>query len=59
MRKENMNQTFAEILLSVSVAINAAQLMFIVGVLRKVTNDMDASAFKHFLGSLRAGKVAP
>jgi hypothetical protein len=47
-----MNQTLAEILLFVSVAINAALLTFIAGVLRKVMNDMDAPAFKQFLGSL-------
>ncbi len=47
-----MNQTLAEILLFVSVATNAALLIFIAGVLRKVMNDMDESAFKTFLGSL-------
>ncbi len=49
-----MNQTFAEILLFASVAINAALLISIAGVLRKVMNDndMDELAFKHFLGSL-------
>lgn len=47
-----MHRTFVEILLFVSVAANTALLMFIAGVLRKVMNDMDDSAFKHFLGSL-------
>lgn len=47
-----MSQTLAEILLYVSVAINAALLIFIPGVLRKVMNDMDGSAFKDFLASL-------
>ena len=47
-----MNQTLAEILLFVSVATNTALLIFIAGVLRKVMNDMDELAFKHFLGSL-------
>ncbi len=47
-----MNRTFAEILLYVSVAINAALLIFIAGVLRKVMNDMDEPAFKHFVMSL-------
>jgi hypothetical protein len=47
-----MNQTLAETLLFVSVATNAALLIFIAGVLQKVMNDMDELAFKHFLGSL-------
>lgn len=47
-----MNQTLAEILLFASVAINTALLIFFAGVLRKVMNDMDELAFKHFLGSL-------
>ena len=47
-----MNQTLAEILLFLSVATNAALLIFIAGVLRRVMNDMDDPAFKHFLGSL-------
>ena len=47
-----MNQTFAEILLFASVAMNAAVLTFMAGVLRKVTNDMDGPAFRHYLGSL-------
>lgn len=47
-----MSQTLAEILLYVSVAMNAALLMFIAGVLRRVMNDMDGGAFKDFLGSL-------
>ena len=47
-----MNRLLAEILLFASVAINAALLIFIAGVLRKVMNDMDEPAFQHFLGSL-------
>lgn len=55
-----MNRTLAEILLYVSVAINAAVLTFIAGVLRKVMNDMDDSAFKQFLGSFyRHGARSP
>jgi hypothetical protein len=50
--RRNMNRTLAEILLFVSVATNAALLIFIAGVLRKVINDIDEPAFKHFLGSL-------
>jgi hypothetical protein len=42
----------AEILLFASVAMNAALLTFIAGVLRKVMNDMGATAFKHFVSSL-------
>ena len=40
-----------EVLLFVSVAINAALLIFIAGVLRKVMDDMDEGTFKHFLES--------
>jgi hypothetical protein len=47
-----VNQTLSEILLFVSVATNAALLIFISGVLRKVMNDVDEPAFEHFLGSL-------
>jgi hypothetical protein len=47
-----MTQTLAEILLFVSVAINAALLIFIAGVLRKTMNDMDEPTFKHFVESL-------
>jgi hypothetical protein len=47
-----MTQILAEILLSTLVAINAALLIFIAGVLRKVMNDMDEPTFKHFVGSL-------
>ena len=47
-----MTKIFAEILLLVSVAINAALLIFIAGVLRKVMNDMDDSTFTHFVRSL-------
>ena len=46
-----MNQNLAEVLLFVFVAINAAVLMFIAGVLRRVMIDLDGPAFKHFLGS--------
>jgi len=42
----------AEILLFTFVAMNAALLTFIAGVLRKVMNDMGATAFKHFVSSL-------
>lgn len=45
-------KNFAEILLFVSVAINAALLTFIAGVLRKGMDDMDAPTFKHFVNSL-------
>lgn len=44
-----MNRTLTEILLFASLAINAALLIFIAGVLRKVMNDMDESEFKHFV----------
>jgi hypothetical protein len=47
-----MTQTLAEILLFAFVAINAALLIFIAGVLRKVMNDMDEPGFKHFVESL-------
>jgi hypothetical protein len=50
--RRNMTQTLAEILLFVSVAINAALLIFIAGVLRKTMNDMDEPTFKHFVESL-------
>jgi hypothetical protein len=46
-----MSQTFVEILLFAIVAMNAALLMFIAGVLRKVMNEMDGATFKHFLNS--------
>ncbi len=53
-------QVFAEILLFVSVAMNAALMTFIAGVLRKVMNDMDEPTFKHFLDSLvRHSKKSP
>ncbi|MGA8086216.1 MAG: hypothetical protein WCA10_02845 [Terracidiphilus sp.] len=42
----------AEISLFASVAMNAALLAFIAGVLRKVMDDMNASAFKSFVDSL-------
>jgi hypothetical protein len=44
-----MTRTFAEILLFASLAMNAALLLFIAGVLRKVMNDMDESALKQFV----------
>ena len=47
-----MTRNLAEILLFALVAINAALLIFIAGVLRKVMNDMDEFTFKHFVGSL-------
>lgn len=47
-----MNQILAGTLLFVSVAVNAALLIFIAGVLRKVMNDMDEPAFQQFLGLL-------
>ena len=47
-----MNQRLAETLLFVLVAINAALLLFIAGVLRKVMNDMDEPALQRFVGSL-------
>jgi hypothetical protein len=53
-------QAFAEILLFVSVAINAALMTFIAGVLPKVMNEMDEPTFKHFLDSLvRHSKKSP
>ena len=42
----------AEILLFTSVAMNAALLAFIAGVLRKVMDEMNAAGFKTFVGSL-------
>jgi hypothetical protein len=47
-----MTRTLAEVLLLVFVATNAAMLIFLAGVLRKVMNDMDGPAFQQFLGSL-------
>ena len=47
-----MTQTLAETLLFALVAMNAALLLLIAGVLRKVMNDMDESAFQQFLSSL-------
>lgn len=47
-----MTQALAEILLFASVAINAALLIFIAGVLRKVMNDMSVTEFQHFVGAL-------
>jgi hypothetical protein len=47
-----MTRTLAEILLFTSLAINAALLIFIAGVLRVVMNDMNQSEFKQFVVSL-------
>lgn len=47
-----MTQNLGEILLFTLVAINAALLVFIAGVLRKVMNDMDEAEYRHFAGSL-------
>jgi hypothetical protein len=47
-----MNQRLAETLLFVLVASNAALLLFIAGVLRKVMNDLDEHAFQQFVSSL-------
>jgi len=47
-----MTRTPAEILLFASLAINAALLIFLAGVLRKVMDEMDESAFKQFVVSL-------
>jgi hypothetical protein len=55
-----VTRTLAEILLFASLAINAAVLIFIAGVLRKVMNDMAESAFKQFVVSLvRHSKKSP
>lgn len=55
-----MTRTLAEILLFASLAINAALLIFIAGVLRKVMNDMDEPAFRQFVVSLvRHSKKSP
>jgi hypothetical protein len=47
-----MNQHLAEILLFASVAMNAALLTFLAGVIRKVMNDMEEPAFLQFVKSL-------
>jgi hypothetical protein len=47
-----MTRSLAEILLFTSLAVNAALLIFIAGVLRAVMNDMDESAFKQFVVSV-------
>ena len=47
-----MTRTLAEILLFTSLAINAALLIFIAGVLRMVMNDMNESEFRRFVVSL-------
>jgi hypothetical protein len=55
-----MTKSLAEILLFASLIVNAALLVFIAGVLRKVMDDMDASTFKLFVGSLvRYSKRSP
>ena len=46
-----MTRTLAEILLFTLLAINAALLIFIAGVLRMVMNDMNESQFKQFVVS--------
>ena len=47
-----MTKGLAENLLFASLAINAALLIFIAGVLRKVMNDMQEAEFKHFVALL-------
>src|SRR6516164_345349 len=47
-----MTRTLAETLLFTSLAINAALLIFLAGVLRMVMNDMNESEFKQFVVSL-------
>ena len=47
-----MNQRLAEILLFASIAMNAALLAFLAGVIRKVMNDMEEPAFLQFVKSL-------
>ena len=47
-----MARTLAENLLFASLTINAALLIFIAGVLRKVMNDMHETEFKHFVALL-------
>ena len=55
-----MTKTLAEVLLFASLAINAALLIFIAGVLRKVMNDMNEAAFKQFVVLLvRYSKKSP
>lgn len=55
-----MTKTLAEVLLLASLAINAALLIFLAGVLRKVMNDMDDPQFKQFVVSLvRHSKKSP
>lgn len=55
-----MTRTLAENLLFASLAINAALLIFIAGVLRKVMNDMQEDEFKQFVTSLvRHSKRSP
>ncbi len=55
-----MTRTLAENLLFASLAINAALLIFIAGVLRKVMNDMPEAEFNHFVALLvRHSKRSP
>lgn len=55
-----MPKPFAEILIFASLAVNAALLVFIAGVLGKVMNDMNEAAFKQFVVSLvRHSKKSP
>ena len=55
-----MARTLAENLLFACLAINAALLIFLAGVLRKVMNDMQEVEFKHFVALLvRHSKRSP
>ena len=55
-----MTRKLAENLLFDSLAINAALLIFVAGVLRKVMNDMHDAEFKHFVALLvRHSKRSP
>jgi len=47
-----MNETLAEILILTINALGAGILLFIAGVLQKIMNDMDETAFKRFLNAL-------
>jgi hypothetical protein len=51
-----MNETSAEVIILTVNALGAGILLFIVGVLQKIMNDMDEAAFKRFLNAL--GKTA-
>lgn len=55
-----MTKTLAEILLIALLAMNAALLLFIAGVLRRVMNEMDDAPFQQFVASLvRHSKRSP